>query len=168
MARKSQAALLDMGDVFPQLDLTLTSGERLSLPAELSKPYNVLLVNRGSWCPFCVGQLAAFQAGLVTLTAEGIGVVSISAESREKAVKLVADKGLEFPVAYGASVEGTAQALGVYYDPAPAHTTPYLQSAGFVLDPNRRVLSAVYSSGAIGRLVWQDVLGLVRYIKSHA
>ena len=87
MARKSQAALLDMGDVFPQLDLTLTSGERLSLPEELSKPFNVLLVNRGSWCPFCVGQLAAFQAGLVTLTDEGIGVVSISAESREKAAK---------------------------------------------------------------------------------
>jgi len=167
MARKPQAPLLDTGDAFPPLELELTSGGRLSLPSGLSKRFNVVLVNRGSWCPFCVAQLAAFQAGLLTLTEEGIGVVSLSAESREKAGKVVADKGLQFPVAFGASVDETAQTLGVYYDPAPTHTTPYLQSAGFVLGPNREILNAVYSSGAIGRLLWQDVLGLVRYVKSY-
>ena len=38
----------------------------------------------------------------------------------------------------------------------------YLQSTGFVLDPQGKVVVSVYSSGAIGRLVPDDVAGLVR------
>ena len=43
----------------------------------------------------------------------------------------------------------------------------YLQSTGFVLDRQGRILTAVYSSGAIGRLVPEDVAGFVQYIESH-
>jgi peroxiredoxin len=167
MARKATAPLLDAGDAFPALELTLTDGNRLSLPADLSRPYNVVLVNRGAWCPYCVTQLRTFQSGLAKLADEGIGVVSLSSDSRDQASALVAEHRLEFPVAYGASVDVVSGALGVYYDPHPAHAPPHLQSAGFVLGPGGTVLLAVYSSGAIGRLVWQDVLGLVKYVKSH-
>jgi hypothetical protein len=48
-------------------------------------------------------------------------------------------------------------------------TTPlFVQSTGFVLDPAGRVVVSVYSSGAIGRLVPEDVLGLIRYLREHA
>jgi hypothetical protein len=43
-----------------------------------------------------------------------------------------------------------------------------LQSTGFVVDPTGRVITTVYSSGAIGRLVPEDVIGFVRYVKSQA
>ncbi len=36
-----------------------------------------------------------------------------------------------------------------------------MQSTGFVLDPAGRIVVSVYSSGAIGRLVPQDVIGLI-------
>jgi hypothetical protein len=36
-----------------------------------------------------------------------------------------------------------------------------------VLDPEGRVITAVYSSEAIGRLVPDDVAGFVQYVKSH-
>ena len=42
----------------------------------------------------------------------------------------------------------------------------HLQSTGFVLDPDGNVVVSVYSSGAIGRLVPEDVAGLVNYLKS--
>lgn len=168
MARKPNAPLLDSGDAFPGLDLTLIDGSRLRVPADLSRPYNVVLVNRGAWCPFCVAQLKGFQLGLAKLADEGIGVVSLSTDAREQAAAMVEAQGLEFPVACGASVDAIAETLGVYYDPHPTHAPPYLHAAGFVLGPGGRVLLAVYSSGAIGRLVWQDVLGLVRYLKAHA
>ena len=38
----------------------------------------------------------------------------------------------------------------------------YLQSTGFVVSPTGHVAVSVYSSGAIGRLVPDDVIGLVR------
>jgi len=43
-----------------------------------------------------------------------------------------------------------------------------LQSTSFVLAPDGTVVNAVYSSSAIGRLVAEDVVGLVSYIKSKA
>jgi peroxiredoxin len=168
MARKTNSRLLDAGDTFPVLDLTLTDGKRLGVPADLTHPFNVVLVNRGAWCPFCTAQLRAFQAGLSKLTQEGIGVVSFSTDTREQASAVVAENKLDFALGYGASLETVVEALGVYYDPKPTHTAPYLQSAGFVLGPGAMVMNAVYSSGAIGRLVWQDVLALVQYVKAHS
>jgi len=167
MPRKSNAPFLDAGDPFPTLELNLTDGRRLVLPDDLSRPYNVVLVNRGSWCPYCVAQLQGFQSGLTQLVEEGIGVVSLSADPRDRATALVAEHRLQFPVGYGASVDRVAEALGTYYQPRPPEGAPYLQSAGFVLGPGGTVLLAMYSSGAIGRLVWRDVLGLVNYIRAH-
>lgn len=168
MARKRNAPLLDSGDRFPELKLTLTDGGRLVLPSDLQRPYNVVLVNRGAWCPFCLGQLRAFQSGLGKLADEDIGVVALSADPRAQARAFVAEHRLEFPVACEAPVDSVAEALGVYYDPSPPDRPPHLHSAGFVLGPRGTVLLAVYSSGAIGRLVWQDVLGYVRYVRSHS
>jgi hypothetical protein len=37
-----------------------------------------------------------------------------------------------------------------------------------VLSPQGTVIVGVYSSGAIGRLVLEDVTGLVRYLRQHA
>lgn len=57
-----------------------------------------------------------------------------------------------------------AATLGSYVNDEPR----YLQSTGFVLAPDGTVVTAVYSSGAIGRLLPEDVVGLVRYIREHA
>src|SRR5690348_940491 len=167
MARNPSAALLDVGDLFPRLELTLVDGRRLTVPDGLPRAYNVVLINRGAWCPFCIGQLRAFQAGLGRLAEEGIGVLSITADARDQALAMVAEHQLGFPVACGAPVERIADALGVYYEPHPPSGPPHFHAAGFVLGPAGTVLLGVYSSGAIGRLVWQDVLGYVKYVRSH-
>jgi hypothetical protein len=57
-----------------------------------------------------------------------------------------------------------AAATGAFVNDDPR----YLQSTGFVLDPDGRVIVSVYSSGAIGRLVPDDVAGLVRYVREQA
>ena len=71
-----------------------------------------------------------------------------------------AKHGLQFPV--GHSADAAATGASVNDDPL------YLQSTGLVLDLTGRVIVSVYSSGAIGRLVPDDVTGLVRYIREHA
>ncbi len=128
----------------------------------------MVLFNRGHWCPYCVAQLKSFESGLEKLTAEGIGVISASADRIEHARETQKRTGATFPIAYGLPAFETAEILGAFYDPAPSQTAPYIQSTGFLLAPGGRVVASVYSSGAIGRLVWQDVIGLVRYIKEHS
>jgi hypothetical protein len=44
----------------------------------------------------------------------------------------------------------------------------FLRSTVFVPDPAGNIVVSVYSSGAIGRLAPEDVIGLVRYLRDHA
>jgi NAD(P)-dependent dehydrogenase (short-subunit alcohol dehydrogenase family) len=62
-----------------------------------------------------------------------------------------------------ADADAVAAATGAFVNDAPR----YLQSTGFVLDPEGRVIVSVYSSGAIGRLVPEDVIGLIRYVREQ-
>ena len=55
------------------------------------------------------------------------------------------------------------EATGAFVNADPA----YLQATGFVLDPEGKVIVSVYSSGAIGRLLPDDVAGLINYVKSQ-
>ena len=71
--------------------------------------------------------------------------------------------GLRFPVGHSADAAAIAHATGAFVNPGP----PYLQSTGFMLDPGGRVIVSVYSSGAIGRLAPQDVIGLAGYLREH-
>ena len=43
-----------------------------------------------------------------------------------------------------------------------------LQATGFVGRPEGTIAVAQYSSGPIGRLVWQNVLGLVQFYRTQA
>ena len=48
MARVS-SAYLDTDDIFPDLELQLTSGEKLELPEGMGGGYGVFLIYRGHW-----------------------------------------------------------------------------------------------------------------------
>ena len=50
----------------------------------------------------------------------------------------------------------------------PGDAPTHLQSTGFLLDPRGQVILSVYSSGAIGRLVPDDVVGMLTYLREHA
>jgi len=165
MARSGNK-IIDTGDKFPSLKLKTLDGSEIETPEGLKNPWNVILFYRGYWCPFCKAQLKSFQNGLDKLTAEGIGVLAVSVDPLDRAKETRKETGATFPIAYGVPVKETAEAIGAFYDAAPAHTAPYLHSTGFVLGPDGKVVVSVYSSGAIGRLAWQDVLALVQYIKS--
>ena len=61
-------------------------------------------------------------------------------------------------------VKETAATLGAFYE----EKRGFLQATGFVVKPDRTIAVSQFSSGPIGRLVWQDVLGLVQFYKKQA
>lgn len=155
--------LLSNGDQFPALAIKAVGGGTISLPDDLAGFYSVVLFYRGAWCPYCNAQLAAFSRAADTLAGLRIRVVAVSVDDEAAAAGLVARYHLRFPVGYGADADRIAAATGAYTNDNPR----YLQSTGFILDPSGRVVIAVYSSGAIGRLVPDDVAGFIRYLMSH-
>jgi peroxiredoxin len=156
-------SVLHNGDLFPTLTIDTVGGGRISLPADVAGSYAAILVYRGSWCPYCNAQLAGFARAKEKLTTEGIRVVALSVDDEPTSAALAEKHRLDFPIGYGADADAISASLGAYTNEDPK----YLQGSGFVLDPNGRILIALYSSGAIGRLVADDVLGFVRYVKSH-
>ena len=149
--------MLPNGSPFPMLSLPTTTGDELRLPAAVKGSYAVVLVYRGSWCPYCVGQLRSFATRHDPLMAENIATVALSSDSGATARQTVDELHIPFPVACEADVPAVAEALGCYTDPAMT----VFQSTGFVLDPEGKVMLAVYSSGPIGRLGPTDVIGFV-------
>jgi peroxiredoxin len=157
-------SLLQPGAEFPAITITPVGGEPFELPGALGEHFGVVLFYRGAWCPYCNAQLRAFQRAQEQLTERNIDVVALSVDDLDTTRELVAKHGLTFPVGHSADAHAIAEGTGAFVNNDPV----YLQSTGFVLGPDGRVIVSVYSSGAIGRLVPDDVLGLVRYITEHA
>ena len=78
------------GQPFPALEVPAVGGGTIWLPDDLAGSYGVVLIYRGSWCPYCNAQLAAFSRGLDALTELGVKVVALSADDEETSAALVA------------------------------------------------------------------------------
>jgi peroxiredoxin len=155
--------LLNPGEPFPRLTITVPGGQVLTVPDAFAGDFAVMLFYRGAWCPYCNAQLRAFQRSGQALADAGIRVAALSVDDEAATAELAAKHGLTFPVGYGADAKAVAALTGAFVNPDPS----FLQSTGFVLDPAGNVVTSVYSSGAIGRLVPDDVIGLVRYLREH-
>jgi peroxiredoxin len=157
-------SLLKPGDKFPALTVDVTDGDTLQLPAALNGRFGVVLFYRGSWCPYCNAQLRAFERAHDSLAEVGADVVALSVDDEETTRALVEKHHLRFPVGHSADSAAIAAATGAFVNPDKG----FIESTGFVLDPTGGVIVSVYSSSAIGRLVPDDVVGLLRYVRDHA
>ncbi len=155
---------LQNGQIFPALDVSAVGGGTIQIPQTLQGAYGVVLIYRGSWCPYCQAQLAGFQRASEKLAEAGIKVVALSVDDEATTVGTIDKNKLNFPVGHSADADKVAAITGAYTNETPH----YLQTTGFLLDPDGRILNAVYSSGPIGRLVADDIIGMVNYLKSKA
>jgi peroxiredoxin len=162
--KESRYAAAEPRRLFPALSLTPPDSPALTLPDAFDGDFGIVLFFRGSWCPYCNAQLRAFQRASDALTGTGAKVAALSVDDEPTTAALIAKHGLTFPVGHSADARAIAGLTGAFVNPDPV----YLQSTGFVLDPAAQVVVSVYSSGAIGRLVPEDVIGLVRYLREHA
>jgi peroxiredoxin len=161
---ESAMTRLQNGQAFPALDALAVGGGKISVPQSLRGSYGVVLIYRGGWCPFCQAQLAGFQRASEKLADAGIKVVALSVDGEATTRGTIEKFKLSFPVGHSADAEKVASITGAYTNESPR----YLQATGFLLAPDGKILNAVYSSGPLGRLVAEDVIGMVTYLKSKA
>ena len=154
--------LLSNGQVFPAIDVAVGAGKAMSLPADVSGSFAVVLVYRGAWCPFCRAQLAEFEAEKAALDGLGVRVVALSIDDEATTAALVEAERLGFTVGHDADADAIATATGAFVNDAPRH----LQPTGFILDPDGKVSAAVYATHAVGRLVAADAVKLITFLKS--
>ena len=169
--------MLQNNDAFPSLTFPRAGGGEIHLPGDLAGGFGVILFYRGSWSDVCVEQLDAFSRAADEFDREGITVVSVSVDDRETTEALVEKHKLAFPVAYAADAGAVSAVIGVPVN----EDTAYFEATGFIINPDGRIesavystyegfedriVTAVYSSGPITRLAPDDVLHLVRHARS--
>lgn len=155
--------MLRNGGSFPTLKLDAVGGRSISLPEDLAGSFGVVLFYRGSWCPYCNAQLGAFARAQNRLSGVNAKVVALSVDDESTATATVEKHRLTYPIGHSADADALSAAVGGYVNEDPK----YLESTGFILAPDGTVVLAVYSSGAIGRLVPDDVIGMLTYIQSN-
>ncbi len=106
---------------------------------------------------------AAFQRAEDKLAEVGGRVVALSIDDEASTQATIDKHGLSFPVGHSADARAMAAATGALVNPDGG----YVESTGFVVGPDGRVLVSVYSTNAIGRLVPDDVIGFIRYVREH-
>ncbi len=89
--------------------------------------------------------------------------MALSVDSEEDAQKMVDRHELTYPVLYGLDAQETMATIGGYVNDEPR----YLHPSGFVLRPDATIVLLVQSSGAIGRLVADDTVGLIQHYQKH-
>ncbi len=70
---------------------------------------------------------------------------------------------LTFPVLYGLNARETMATIGGYINEEPL----FLHPSGFILRPNGTIVLLVQSSGALGRLVANDTVGLIQHYQKQ-
>ena len=80
-------------------------------------------------------------------------------DSEEDGQKMVDRHELTYPVLHRLDARETMATIGGYINEEPL----YLHPSGFILRPNGTIVLLVQSSGAIGRLVANDTIGLIQH-----
>jgi peroxiredoxin len=113
--------------------------------------------------------MAAFSRAGEKLEAEGIKVIAASTDTEEEALQSIEASKVIFPVGHSLDPAHISKITGAYYAPEagekPRH---YLHSTNFLLSPDGKVNIALYSSGPLGRLVWQDLIPAIQHRKKRA
>ncbi len=110
--------------------------------------------------------MAGFSRAGEKLEAEGIKVVAASTDPENEAMQSIEASKVNFPVGHSLNPVRISEVTGAYYAPeAGEKPRPYLHSTNFLLSPDGKVNVALYSSGPLGRLVWQDVIQAVQFRK---
>lgn len=162
-SKPKTAVRLDPGDRFPHVTVSRLGGGEIDLPDDVADGWAVILFYRGHWCPFCRKQLEDFQKNLDRFRSNDVQIVALSADPEEEARKTAQTNDLGFPVGFGVDPRTIRDTLGAYL----GEDGGFIQATSFILSPEGRVALAVYSSGAVGRLVSRDALGFIDYMRKH-
>jgi alkyl hydroperoxide reductase subunit AhpC len=108
--------------------------------------------------------LVAFESARAELLAAELPVIAASTDDADHAAATVRELGLGFPVGHGLPLEATAERFGAYYETRRG----IVHATGFVVRPDRSLAIALYSSGAIGRLVPDEIIRVVEVLRQRA
>lgn len=153
------------GERAPELDLPLVGGGRLRLVERRPDRFTMVVFNRGLHCPVCRAQLRELDRRRDELGERGVEVVSVSAESEERATSMRDDWQISgIPLAHGLS-EKQMREWGLFVSRGIGDHEPpvFNEPAVVLLRPDRSVYYVALLSMPAGRPRLDDLLAGIDY-----
>ena len=122
------SSAIQVGDSLPEFRLSDAAGKEVSSADLLTQGPLLIAFYRGSWCPYCNIELAAFQKHLDDFKAKGVTLVAISPELPDTSLSTVEKNELKFPVLSDVGNK-LAKQLGILFA-QPEKMRPFFASHG--------------------------------------
>lgn len=160
---------IDAGVVLPEFSaVSVESGEKIKIGAASGR-WQLIVIYRGKHCPRCKKYLNILQEMQTAWHDAGFDIITLSADSREKAQSDVDEFGWSFPVACGLA-ESEMRKLGLYVsDPLSVNEADgrFAEPAVFCLRPDGTVQVVAISNNPAARPDLTELLnGMVFNIKN--
>jgi peroxiredoxin len=153
----------------PELTVPLLAGGTYRLADQHPDGYTMIVFFRGLHCPVCRAQLSELNRRLDDLRDEGIDVIAVSGETRERTEQLASQWKLDrLPLGYGLTEEdmrnwGLFVSRGINDDEPALFSEPGL----FLIAPDGTVYYESILSMPVGRPRLDDLLGGLKYWREH-
>lgn len=157
------------GSQFPSLLVKDLDGAEVDL-SKISEQadWKMVVVYRGKHCPLCTKYLNLLETYKERITANGVEIVAVSADSKEQLEMHLADLKISFPIYYGLSIE-QMQALGLYLsNPRTEKETDHVfaEPGLFVINEKGEVQVLDISNGPLARPEIDVLAGGLEFIKA--
>lgn len=159
---------LHAGSALPTFTLPLVGGGDVTIGGA-SERWQAVVVYRGKHCPLCNKHLNKLNGLLAAYDEEGIDVIAISGDPKEKAEASVAEWGLQMPVAYDLSQDQMNE-LGLYVsEPRSEQETdrPFPEPGLFIVRPDGTLQIIDISNAPFARPDMEGLLGGLKFVKAN-
>lgn len=153
----------------PALELPTVQGETFRLGDRSPELFTMVVFNRGLHCPVCQAQLSELERRFDELAELGIDVVSVSAESPERAAKMSEEWAItKVPLAHGLT-EAQMREWGLFVSRAINEDEPavFNEPALLLISADGTIYYEAVLSMPVGRPRLDDLLGGIEFWTSN-
>lgn len=150
----------------PPLRVSTTTGDVWDLAEQRPAGFTMIVVYRGLHCPICKTQLRDLDARLDDFAAQGVEVIALSTDTRERAEKAQRQWGLKkLIVGYELSI-AAAREWGLYVSHAIKEGEPaeFAEPGIFLVKPDGTLYCASINTMPFARPSFQDILGALDFV----
>lgn len=160
---------LHAGADFPEIKAPLLNGEVKTLATpENGLDWKMIVVYRGRHCPLCTRYLNHLQGMKDTLAQTGVDLIAVSGDSKAQLESHLEQLDVDFPIAYGLTLEQMKE-LGLFIsDPRSPQETdhPFAEPGLFVVNSQGKVQVADISNNPFVRPELKSLVNGLAWIRN--
>ena len=161
---------LQAGSTFPDINITMLNGDTKSLGrSENGHDWKLVVIYRGQHCPICTKYLNQLETVKQSFYDAGVDIVAVSADSKEQLEGHLEKIDIDFPIAYGLTID-QMNTLGVYIsDPRSEKETdhPFAEPATFVINADGNIQIIDISNAPFSRPELTSLADGLRFIREN-